>query len=217
MATEAQILANRANAKRSTGPRTEAGKQASRLNALKSGLYSESLVIRGEHACDLDQLTAEYHREFHPVTPRERDLVDTLVRNEWIIRRMGLIEAELWGHHFQQTAATVPSSRFEVLDRNFPLGQAFTALSHDLERLQRRVSALERSSRRALEELTRLRRDRDALESSELPEPATPIGFVPSPVVEQAFELAMPAFEPPCPGHAAPLPYTGGAEACSVG
>jgi hypothetical protein len=37
MATAAQIEANQRNAKRSTGPRTEAGKARSRLNALKHG------------------------------------------------------------------------------------------------------------------------------------------------------------------------------------
>jgi hypothetical protein len=36
MATEAQVAANRQNAAHSTGPRTEAGKARSRLNALKS-------------------------------------------------------------------------------------------------------------------------------------------------------------------------------------
>ena len=37
MATARQIEANRRNARRSTGPRTEAGKARSRLNALKHG------------------------------------------------------------------------------------------------------------------------------------------------------------------------------------
>ena len=38
MATEKQIAANRANAKRSTGPRTLAGKQRSSRNAYRHGL-----------------------------------------------------------------------------------------------------------------------------------------------------------------------------------
>jgi hypothetical protein len=48
MATPAQIAANRANAQKSTGPRTAEGKAASRLNALKHGLDAESLIIPGE-------------------------------------------------------------------------------------------------------------------------------------------------------------------------
>jgi hypothetical protein len=38
MATEKQIAANRANAKRSTGPKTKSGRHASSRNALRHGL-----------------------------------------------------------------------------------------------------------------------------------------------------------------------------------
>jgi len=65
MATEAQIAANRENAKRSTGPRTESGKQASRLNALKTGIHAPSHVA-----------------EFHPTSARQRNLVDTAAQRQ---------------------------------------------------------------------------------------------------------------------------------------
>ena len=41
--SERKVQANRANAKRSTGPRTEVGKAASRRNALKHGIFSRSV------------------------------------------------------------------------------------------------------------------------------------------------------------------------------
>ena len=41
--SERKLQANRANAKRSTGPRTEAGKAAARRNALKHGILSRSV------------------------------------------------------------------------------------------------------------------------------------------------------------------------------
>jgi hypothetical protein len=50
MATQAQIDANRRNSQRSTGPVAAAGKAASCLNAVKTGLYAESLLIQGESA-----------------------------------------------------------------------------------------------------------------------------------------------------------------------
>ena len=194
MASPQQIAANRRNAQKSTGPRTAAGKSVSCMNALRSGIHAESLVIRGEDPGDLAQLTAEYHAEFHPVTPRERDLVDALVRNEWIARRMGIVEAELWAHHFQKADSTIPGSRFDVIQRHFSLGHAFSEISGHLERLQRRISAAERSRQRALKELAGIRAAREAEESAIEPEAdpaAAPqpvetepvsdqIGFVPS-------------------------------------
>lgn len=43
--SEQKLRANRANAKRSTGPKTEAGKAVSRRNALKHGILSRSLDL----------------------------------------------------------------------------------------------------------------------------------------------------------------------------
>jgi len=60
--SERKLQANRANAKRSTGPRTEAGKAASRKNALKHGILSRSIDF--PPAIDLDSLTLE--RSLHP-------------------------------------------------------------------------------------------------------------------------------------------------------
>ena len=45
MATQRQIEANRENARKSTGPKTEAGKAVSSANALRHGLTAERLVL----------------------------------------------------------------------------------------------------------------------------------------------------------------------------
>lgn len=50
MPTPKQIAANRRNAKKSTGPRTPAGKSNVRLNALKHGLTAQSVVLPFEDA-----------------------------------------------------------------------------------------------------------------------------------------------------------------------
>ena len=50
MTSERKIEANRRNAQRSTGPKTEEGKDKVRLNALKHGLCAETIVLPHEDA-----------------------------------------------------------------------------------------------------------------------------------------------------------------------
>src|SRR5579862_7483430 len=96
MATAKQIAANRANAQKSTGPSSAHGKAAARYNALKHGIFSTAQIMFDEKAEDLADLAAEYHEQYNPANPRERFLVDTLVHNEWRLRRLRRVEAELW-------------------------------------------------------------------------------------------------------------------------
>jgi len=48
LAVEHILAANRANAKKCTGPKTREGKFKSSLNALKQGLYNHTLIIKTE-------------------------------------------------------------------------------------------------------------------------------------------------------------------------
>ena len=96
MATAKQIAASRANAQKSTGPRIEFGKAASRFNALKHGIDAQQQIMFTESAADLAELAAEYHDLHQPANAGERFLVDTLVNNEWRLRRMRCVEADLW-------------------------------------------------------------------------------------------------------------------------
>ena len=93
MASPAQIHANRLNAQRSTGPRSDDGKAASRFNALKFGAEARSLVLPSEDPAELALLAIEYHQQFNPIGPLEDYLVQTLVQADWMRRRYTLVES----------------------------------------------------------------------------------------------------------------------------
>src|SRR5438309_1538320 len=130
MATKKQIAANRRNAKKSTGPRTENGKAVSAQNALKTGIDAESMIIGDESAEDLEALTAEYIAQFQPATPQERFLVDALISSDWLRRRLVRVEPQLWNLELRH-------------DRNpaLELGIAFSNQDQTLARLQRRLDS----------------------------------------------------------------------------
>lgn len=150
MAIQRQIEVNRLNAQKSTGPRTPQGKAASSQNAIKSGLDAESQFVVGENRDDFAALQNEYFARFQPLTPEERFQVDTLLRNEWILRRLFRAEAHLWEYH------ALRADRSEGV----PLGEALVAGNEIFRRLQRRITLAERSYKDAFAELERLQRAR---------------------------------------------------------
>ena len=69
MATPAQLAANRANAQRSTGPRSVEGKSVSRFNALQHGADAASPIIPGEDPAEYQELADEYLQRFAAPNP----------------------------------------------------------------------------------------------------------------------------------------------------
>jgi hypothetical protein len=86
MASERQIAANRANAKRSTGPKTAAGKLRSSRNALKHGLSASGFLPMDDSARPLG-----YTIDRWPPDP----IRDELTRAQTLISRVRCVRAEL--------------------------------------------------------------------------------------------------------------------------
>jgi hypothetical protein len=95
MTSDKQLRANRANATKSTGPRSQTGKARSRMNALQHGFSSQEIVLEGESADEFDALRAQYEAEFDPNSAIERELVDSLAVLQWRLRRVPVFEAAL--------------------------------------------------------------------------------------------------------------------------
>jgi hypothetical protein len=152
MATDRQIEANRRNSQLSTGPRTPEGKDASRFNALKSGINAKSQVIPGEDPAELEAMAQGYHDDWKPTTYLERFLVDSLIRADWLLQRLSRLEAELWAHEMEAARATA----FNKLDEDAPMGHIYHQNCDRFTRLQRRIDSAERSYYKALTQLQRL-------------------------------------------------------------
>jgi hypothetical protein len=131
-----QIEANRRNARKSTGPNTEEGKQRSRCNAVRHGLTAETVIGALEDAEDYDAFQAAITADYDAQSTVERELVLRLASLLWRLRRATTMETglfEIQADHlraFRQGHRTQPMSR-EVIYPGF--GQA-DAVNPDLDR-----------------------------------------------------------------------------------
>jgi len=96
MTSDKKAEANRRNALKSTGPKTPAGKNLVRLNAVRHGLRAEEILIAGEDQDALEELGERLRAELQPVGELENLLVDRIVAGYWRLRRVGRVESGIF-------------------------------------------------------------------------------------------------------------------------
>jgi hypothetical protein len=93
--SEAQLAANRANAKHSTGPQSSDAKKRVSLNAVKSALTGRTVLLEGEDATAYQTLLNDHLKEFTPEGMRETALVQSLTDILWRLDRIPRLEDAL--------------------------------------------------------------------------------------------------------------------------
>jgi hypothetical protein len=91
-----QFEANRRNARKSTGPVTEEGKQRSRCNAVRHGLTAETVIGALEDAEDYKAFEAAVIADYDAQSAVGRELVLRLASLLWRLRRATTIETGLF-------------------------------------------------------------------------------------------------------------------------
>jgi len=86
--------ANRANSRKSTGPRTEAGRARARHNALKHGLRSELVVLPTEDPAGFEAILGTWFDDWRPPTDARRVLVERAAAGAWRLRRCVQLETD---------------------------------------------------------------------------------------------------------------------------
>lgn len=172
MASEKQLAANRANARKSTGPRTQAGKERSRMNALKHGLLAKSVLLEHEDPAEWEALCEALFMRFDPADVIEEELVGRVASLLWRMRRIPVFEAALMeavAHDANQTDFLGPKGCEAD-------GSAFTRrgigimfellLQQDLaSKLTRYETGFQNNLKATLDELRNLKRERMACEA----------------------------------------------------
>jgi hypothetical protein len=122
-----QWAANRENAQKSTGPRTEEGKRRSRRNALRHGLTAQTVIAGLEDSEDYRAFEASLIADYDARTAVERELVLRLASLLWRIRRATGIETDLL------------RIQAEILRDRHNTGPAVADTDHSLQNIAYRV------------------------------------------------------------------------------
>ncbi len=124
MTTQKQIEANRRNSRRSTGPKTRAGKAESKMNTMKHGLLAADLVVRDEDPVEFAGVLESLVDELRAQGPLEEQLVERVAACMWRLRRLYRVEAEIFTYEsltIELNHASKEVAKYEVSDRVWDL------------------------------------------------------------------------------------------------
>lgn len=157
--TQKQLVANRRNAQKSTGPRTSEGKALVALNPIKHGLLSKEVLLAHEDENSLVELGKRLRHQLAPVGELEIMLVDRVISAAWRLRRILRIEKEMMDHElsdkeksrlsFSRKMRQEPVTLWEALESDFQYRDS-------LFKFMRYETHIERGLYKALHELQRL-------------------------------------------------------------
>src|SRR5579872_1389573 len=122
--TEKRLAANRAAARKSTGPRTAQGKQRSAFNSFQHGgftrhehLWRQALERSGDDPHALDRLRQPLLADWQPATAQQQLLIDDLAWLYWLRDRTRLAFLQLQARRLPQAQLDRDRRRFEARHR----------------------------------------------------------------------------------------------------
>ncbi|HEV8293234.1 MAG TPA: hypothetical protein VGP94_14965, partial [Tepidisphaeraceae bacterium] len=164
MCSEKQLLANRQNALKSTGPKTPVGKTISAQNALKHGMCCAS-VLPTEDQWAYNMFCDEMKDSLQSKSPAESMLAERITQLTWRLRRLPAAEAEIFNQLQPQDLNPQNAQTHEPLTSAEQLALCFIHRddrTNPFTRLQRYEAHLQRSLTHCYKQLRALQEYREA-------------------------------------------------------
>jgi hypothetical protein len=170
MATARQIEANRRNAQKSTGPRTEDGKARTRWNAIQHGMASAN-VLPHENEAGFEELRDAFAESWQPANPQEFALVEQIAQGYWRIQRNRRLETAMFDaqiktvkHKHEQSQKPAPND-----DEVIVVAMSLKDNERCFRLMDRYDTRAESAYYRAMDRLRRLQADRKKCENEPKP------------------------------------------------
>ncbi len=158
-----RTLANRQNALKSTGPKSEDGKKRVSMNAFKHGLSGQKLLLQADEYVPYFELASEYIAEYAPVGVREEQLAQHIIDSNWRLNRCAAMENNLLGagtvQHDQGALHAEDDDTVAMIGQSLAWrdgSKAFEALSRHEGRIWRFMQKMEEKLERLQEKRLRL-------------------------------------------------------------
>jgi hypothetical protein len=167
MTTPERAEINRINAQHSTGPKTEAGKKQSSLNALRHGLTGQVVVMPTEDLQAYELHVKSFTGEYQPQGATEAHLVQALADTSWRLNRVAALETNLLTLGIANATSAISDATEEVRDA-LSIVSALESQSKALSNLSMHSQRLSRHFERTVIQLRDLQKTRRAAEQQEL-------------------------------------------------
>ncbi len=168
MSTAAQTAANRHNAQLSTGPRTQEGKSASSLNALKTGLTGRTVLLPNEDADRYSHLVSSLVAEYKPVGSEESQLVQSIADSTWRLHRIPSLKAGIYAVGRLELKDCFPQESDPEIRGHLVNAKIFLVYQRQLNNLCIQESRLRRQEEKDRKRLFELQENRRRLERARL-------------------------------------------------
>jgi hypothetical protein len=166
MSTPNRTEINRANSQHSTGPKTQAGKSRTCLNALRHGLTGQLIVMPNEDLEAYKRHVASFTDEYHPEGATESHLVQALADASWRLNRVAVLETNLL------TLGMTHPTPFTIAPQHvqdaMSIVAALESQSKALANLSMHSQRLSRQFERTVMQLRELQKTRRAKENRDL-------------------------------------------------
>ena len=125
MSSQKQIEANRANAKKSTGPTSAAGRAKSRLSAIRDNITGQITTLSEEDRPVFEKLKAEHIADLAPKTVSELKLAHAIAWDTWRLDRLRATEMNIYALAAEQAEEDAEGADTEDAGHDLQ-----TAISH---------------------------------------------------------------------------------------
>jgi hypothetical protein len=183
MTSEKQIAANRANAAKSTGPKTPETKAVSCMNALRHGLTGQVNLMPDEDRAAHDKFCAAIVESLAPEGALEVQFAQSVAEDNWRMNRGRAIETNIFaigsfgpGFPGNPDTMTFGTASLDInnpeIDAAVTAAQVFAAAPNKFQLLSLYMQRTNRDMQKTLDRLTALQTDRKARRQDALEEAA---------------------------------------------